>query len=346
MDLTECGPLLATDLIITPFPVYASDVCAANYLPWILVLVACFFVNIWVAVQRTKLHRKRPGRRAMPWIVILSYISSLVVLLYLVLPFFGVNAANGGTAILLELEYLTFDIKGLLMLRKLVKLGRRIIPVSHKVHLDDGSSFHTSESDSRELNASRLSSVDRVLKILFVLGWITMTAQVWFLTVMIYAKRELTPVWFTVAFAIQDFHLAVVVVSITYQLQRCIAAIQRTYTGTSAAPNTEQSSVLLRAASKLRAQQMIVCFLAVPALIGYTLLVVDIMPRHYGVVVAMMLTSDAVTNFCLLVSMTKRTKVPVIVDTGRITLIVVPDKEETAVPLSDDVPAVVDSQLQ
>jgi hypothetical protein len=272
MDTARCPSLLSTDLILTTEDLDIGNSCSAEILVWIFFMVGNVLLSTWIAFTRTKLHLKRENRRAAPLIVILSWASTLIVFLFLILPFFGLNALNGGTLVLFVLECVTFNLKGIFLLRKLVALGRKIIPLSSK--------FMAFEEKS--MAVANLSRINGLLLVSLTACWITSAGQLVCLLIIQFAlpvsQRSISvrTVW-----GLEGSVVLLICGSLVYQLQRCIVCIRPINT---VGLNANQISKLKRTISRMQRQQLIVVLLSLPGVILYILLAAGVIPLHYSTV--------------------------------------------------------------
>jgi hypothetical protein len=253
-------------------------------------------LSFYVAYQRTKLHLKLDNRRRVPLMVIMSWGSTLVVLLFLVLPFVGANAKNGGTLVLFLFECVFFNLKSMFLLRKLIKLGRVIIPLSAKlVPVDD------EEADEAVLDLSR---INKVLSFMFIACSMIVAGQILCLLILQFVgvaeldKNKLV----RTTWGLEAFIIALIYAALLYQLQRCINAIRpKDVTGL----NPDQIFKLQYVTRKMQYQQVVSMLTGTPSVVFYLLLAVSIIPLHYSILILAMWL-DITANFFMVRSQLKK----------------------------------------
>ena len=274
METTGCPSMYATDLILTPTPLSENDICATNFIPWIVVLVVFSCGNVWVSIRRQRLHLIMTAKKkhSVPLMVALSWLTTIAGLLFIFIPFTGGNAANGGTLVLLSIVFASFGIKSLLLMKKLVGLGERIIPLSRKVLLV--------EKVKTSIVEKNLSSTNSVLRVMFSLGWLILVIQSLMLIVIDFAVPERNTIWITVALGLQVGLNVLLCICIVYQYQRCISAVRRTFGGS----DGDMDAKLVHTVGKMRNHQLIILSLNIPSTIFYALSAASVIPRRYEVI--------------------------------------------------------------
>jgi len=295
---------MATDRIIDPSP---SIPCGKNILPWIILMSLFTVMLFWVAYKRQTIFNaaklKANGAaskrtpRSVPLVLVFSWLNSFVVLLLLILPFFGVDARNGGSVVLLQMMFGVIATKSLLMLMKVIKLGRKIIPLSAKA-VDNMSTTSSTVT-------SGLSDPDSILKVLLAVNWAIVGFQTIPLVVLTLAATDLMATWVTVFFALGAVFGTLFPMTIFYQYHRCILAVLKISEDVQLnnEDHTKDVSAFNLAIHRMRTQQTIVVIGAVFSLGVYGLCAASIIPRHYAVVVAIT-ASDVLLNYAMMFSMT------------------------------------------
>ena len=241
---------------------------------------------VWVAVHRTQLHRKRKTKRKFPLIVILSWCSALVCVVFLVFSCTIANAQNGGTLVFLAMMSCVLNVKSTLMLIALVELGTRMLPRGVKV-------------DSAAL---RVSEVNPALKVIISINLFLSFVVMIVLGVMVFAIPSLNAIWLSVAFAIEALMLILLGAAIIYQLQRCIAVVHASFVDSNHILTTDQSHKLAEVVKKMRRQQVILTCLAIPFSVFFILLAAFVIPRNWGCVL-LILAGDALTSISVVRSL-------------------------------------------
>jgi hypothetical protein len=288
--------LTSTDLIVTPNDLSPVEKCTGNILVWILFMLTILILSIWIAVKRTSLHLQRENKRLAPFMVVLSWLSTVVVVLFLILPFVGVNANNGGTLVLLALEMIVFNCKIIFFLQKLIRLGKKIIPLSSKF---------MPEGDNTSATFLDLSRVNGIISSMFALCWTISVGEFicWCILSYVVSSGDKIVV-IKVAFGLKAVFLFVACGCLIYQLQRCINVIWPT---DKIGLNNDQIAQLMRTIRKMRRQQIIVWLLALPSIVLYILLSIGIIPLHYSVIIVV-ISLDVVGNALMVRSQARPSK--------------------------------------
>ena len=225
MDQSLCAPGTAADHVMlygddfvqsacdVPYPFYVSFFSVLTILRLGLVLLQ---FRLWNIRERKLAARTGKTRKRFPAFVALSFMAWLALLLFAILTSLNVaNAANGAPAFLLNLLYFPMAIQTLILMQRMVRLGRKLIPVQ-KLQIE----AQNSTISGRLTNLSQTTWLIRVIYIIHVLTTVLTAASfVVGLFVPVYTTYQVG----ATGYALQDFLLGG---GLVYQHQRVINVIR------------------------------------------------------------------------------------------------------------------------
>ena len=337
MNTTGCNSPFARDTFLI---LEGDNVDTSCFLPMPFYFIAMILFSLilgLIAIARTSLACNRNNKRktgfhssslrrnsVLPLIIpCFSWISFVVTILLLILP--ATYGSSGNVMIFLNgLEYMSFNIISERWLKKLIRLGSKIIIPSPKqdhaaASSDDSASSSTHqaaggglEQDSKLLES--LTRSDNVLKILDVLIIAGISLQVVCMCVLCMVNPE-NSLWLHLGVGMQGFNVFLAMSALIWQYQRCASAIVSTTSNlnnvvvvsTPHASKTKPAglqSVLL----KFRKHQLILASFGTPASIVFLLWGISEIPLSYLVIIATGFFDSMVSCGVLVTFVNKRVK--------------------------------------
>ena len=228
MDQTGCPQGLASDHVMlygNDFIPGSCDVSIAFYIGYFSCLcvfrgmVSLLQFKIWLHRERALKQKYGRNRKRLPIVPMLSLVTSISLILFVVLT--STNVANGGNGVptfLLGLFYFPLALESIMILVKMVRVGRNLIPLS-KLGMNG---TNTPDAVERELaNLSRATSALRVIFGSHIL--VTFTTPISFFVGLFVPSSYVTFQVGALGYAFQDLFLAS---GYCYQYERVIRAIR------------------------------------------------------------------------------------------------------------------------
>jgi hypothetical protein len=277
---------LATDETFIPnieapctTPLETVDICISITLI-IRLSVALLAWRDWLLIRRRRLQTStQPPNRArrrnrFPVLPLLnSGIALLWVLVFLLSRFNVINSGNGVVLLLLSLIFDGYAIVSFFFQQKIVKLGKKLIPIAKlRLHESDSS---TSAANTFDNTLDRLSEFDVRLKFIVFFEAISILLQTisGCILGLIY-PGEFT--WFQVMIASQAVYVFFVSAAIAHQLSRVILCIKS---------STIESTQKTKAAQKLHSRQIHAISVACLFVVVHMLMVFGIFPSKWSLLV-------------------------------------------------------------
>jgi len=321
MNTSGCDPAFARDSLFIP-PGTPGDPPCTLLMPLYFIPLAFYIIILGsVAVVRTMLVlRKRGSTRntggsflspLVPWVIVTaSWMTVGVLLLHIIIPT-TYGTGNNVMTFLIGLQYLSFNILGERWLRKLVRLGTKIIMPNYKaskqVNSSDGGSAQESAQD-KAMDA--LAKSDAVLKIIDVFVVITISVQVTaFCVLSMVFPQDST--WIHVGLGLQGFDVWLTMFAIVWQYERCNNAITSTNIGLKDVTRSGgQSSKrgVNAVQSKFRRHQLILLCTGLTGGLIFILWGAGVIPLNYILIIVTGLYDSVINGSILVTFVVKRGK--------------------------------------
>jgi hypothetical protein len=312
-NVTGCGSALARDTLLVPSALEQLIESAECFvaLPLYYILIILFTVILLlVALVRTKivkanqLKRKKAhaswSTRMFPLATLLaSWASVAVLVLLMIIPLLAFPL-NNSLIFLIGLQYLCFNILSERLLRKLLRLGAKIISTKE---------LHSSSSDADDTNKTLdyLKRSDSVLRVLHVLIMAGITFQFLCLCVLSMAFPDQS-IWLRVGVGMEGFNIFCPMCALIWQYQRCSSAIAKQMNKVKDLGPGSRAGVLDSVLAKFRKHQFILALFGIPGSLLYALLGADVIKISYLVIVVNAFLDAGVNSGVLMTVIKKSNK--------------------------------------
>ena len=313
MNTTGCAAAFARDSTLILDGIHIETACFLAMPFYFLMLVLFSIILGLVATIRTMLVCSRKRRQTyhsilsplVPMVIVCaSWISFFVMLLLIVMP---ATFGTGGNVMifLIGMEYLCFNILSERWLRKLIRLGSKIISNPKRPGAGAAASDSSAQSAEELKMLEYLNKSDRVLKILdsFIIVGITIQAICLCILCMVFTEN---PVWLRIGIGMEGFNVFCPMCALIWQYQRCTSAITSSMREVKSF-QTPAKPGLQNVQLKFRRHQLILACSGIPASLLYVLWGADVIPISYLVIVITAFF-DSVVNGGVLVTFVRRAK--------------------------------------
>jgi hypothetical protein len=309
MDAAGCTSLLfATDNVFVSHP---GDVCKTPTLAFIFVFVALvickFFVNgmawrLWFARQKAGA-RLREFRNRLPIVPVLSAILCCLYLLLFLLTVTNVaNASNGGATALYSIMFSIWGVSGLLLVKKLVRLGRRLIPLarSPSVLLQVQSMSSTVPPEAFENRLRLLDTFDSVMKVVvFIQLSLLLVASVIACTIGLIDPQG---VWSRIVFGLIGCFGSMLFLLLHYHLERIVQAASFFLSSIDTSRRNDEVTGIERLIRNMRMSQLLWFSTGTAMAIPHLLIAANILPPHWYIVVLMLSVETLASTYAFYTS--------------------------------------------
>jgi hypothetical protein len=280
----------------------------------VLGLVLCLgkavviFMHVTLWRRRAERMKKAVGgkteRTQIPFVPILGVFSFITYcFIFLMTSLDIANARNGWAGALYSLGWLIFGFMSIFYFLKMLRLGKRLIPLSKKVINSAGASL--------EIQAGDLGKFDKLGSVLFFTESVAVLAQFVLLGILGIA-HPLDIRIVLAALGVMALFLSVQGGSIMWLVERTISAIKRSQYKTSSSDGNNNGSSHMRSdlqaiVFKMREQQLIILLLASSGAIVYALAIARVVPLAWYIMLIHMYY-DTIANLVVVFSMARRSR--------------------------------------
>ena len=303
MDPSSCSNShFVTDNAFLQHP---FNLCETPIIGFVVPLAALCILKIVINITAWKLYYvrqriRRLKKRRIPLVPILGALVAIGYMLLLVLVSVNVaHAGNGGATALYALMSVFWGLACLLLVRKLIGFGRRLIPLATFnqpiIPTDTTSSGSLDKVENIETKLKLLNTFDFALRALFTLQLLILAATLIVGCIVNLADAP-NPVWPRVVFGLVGSFAVLLVITLLYHLERLCQASYFFMTILSSHQGDGMDK-LKKNIQIMRVSQVIWLGTGMFMIIPHLLIAAGILPLHWYVVILMLMIESIASTF-------------------------------------------------